>query len=107
MIGEMNCFVQVQSVSVTQDADGNIIATPSSVWNKWGKIRQNSSNLAITEGMSNYQESYTVEMWYEKNRPTRANYLLTYDGKTMKVLSVRLDNEGTRVLETITAYTSN
>jgi uncharacterized LabA/DUF88 family protein len=107
MIGEMNCLVQVQSVSVTQDTDGNIIATPSSVWNKWGKRRQNCSNLASTEGMSNYQESYTVEMWYERNRPTRANYLLTYDGKTMKVLSVRLDNEGTRVLETVTAYTSN
>lgn len=107
MIGEMNCLVQVQSISVTQDADGNIIATPSSVWNKWGNITQDSGNLLISQGMSNFSESYRVQMWYEKTRPVKANYLLIYNGKTMKVYNVRLDNEGQRMIETLTCYTSN
>lgn len=107
MIGEMNCLVQVQSVNVTQDADGNIIATPSSVWNKWAKVEQDSGNLLISQGMGNFSESYRLEMWYEKLRPTRANYLITYQGKTMKVYNVRVDNEGNRAKETVTAFTSN
>ncbi len=107
MIGEMNCLVQVQSISVTQDTDGNIVATPSSVWNKWAKVRQDSGNLLISQGMSNFSESFSLEMWYEKTKPTKANYLITYNGKTMKVYNVRPDNEGTRVKEIITAYTSN
>ena len=107
MIGEMNCLVQVQSVSVTQDSDGNIIATPSTMWNKWAKIIQDSGNLFISQGMSNFSESFRLEMWYEKTRPVYANYLITYNGKTMKVYNVRLDNEGNRMKETVTAYTSN
>ena len=107
MIGAMNCLVQVQSVSVTQDSDGNIVATPSSVWNKWAKVEQDSGNLLISQGMSNFSESYRIQMWYERNKPTLANYLLTYNGKTMKVYNVRVDNEGNRMIETITAFTSN
>lgn len=107
MIGEMNCLVQVQSISVVQDADGNIVATPSTVWNKWAKVSQDSGNLLISQGMSNFTESYRLEMWYERTRPTKANYLITYNNKTMKVYNVRLDNEGNRMKETITAFTSN
>ncbi len=107
MIGEMNCLVQVQSVLVTQDGDGNIIAVPSGAWVKWAKVQQDSGSLLISQGMSNFMESFRLEMWYERNRPIQANYLITYNGKTMKVYNVRLDNEGNRMKETITAYTSN
>lgn len=107
MIGEMNCLVQVQSVAVTQNESGDIEATPSTAWSKWGKVELDSGNLLISQGMSSFNESYRVQMWYEPTRPTRANYLLTYNGKTMKVYNVRLDNEGNRMVENITAYTSN
>lgn len=107
MIGEMNCLVQVQSVSVTQDSEGNIVATPSSAWNKWMRVRQTSGSLLISQGMSNFSESFELEGWYERTRPTKANYLITYNGKTMKVYNVIPDNEGNRMKEVITAYTSN
>jgi hypothetical protein len=107
MIGEMNCLIGVQSVSVTQDANGDLVVTPSAAWQKWATISQDSGNLLISQGMMNFNESYRVEMWYEPTRPTKANYILTYNGKTMKVYNVRLDNEGKRMTETITAYTSN
>lgn len=107
MIGEMNCLVEVQSVSVAQNADGDIVATPSYSWSKWAKVEQNSGNLGITNGMSNFTESYRLQMWYEPTRPTRANYLITYGDKTMKVVSVNVDNEGNRMIENIIADTSN
>ena len=107
MIGSMNCLVQVQSVTVTQDNNGDIVATPSSTWNKWAEVSQDSGNLLISQGMSSFNESFRVQMWYEPSRPTQPNYILTYNGKTMKVYNVRLNNEGNRMTETITAYTSN
>ena len=107
MIGQMNCLVQVQSVTVTQDSNGDIVATPAAAWSKWGNVTQDSGNLLISQGMSSFNESFRVQMWYEPSRPTLANYILTYNGKTMKVYNVRLDNEGNRMTETITAYTSN
>lgn len=107
MIGQMNCLVQVQSVAVTQDADGDIVTTPSAAWSKWARIEQDSGNLLISHGMINFIESFRVQMWYEPSRPTQANYVLTYNGKEMKVYNVRLDNEGNRMIENITAFTSN
>lgn len=107
MIGEMNCLIEVQSVAVTQDANGDIITTPSTVWKKWAKVEQNSGNLLMSQGMTNFSESYTVEMWYEPTRPTKANYVLTYNGKEMKIYNVRPDKEGNRAKEVITAFTSN
>lgn len=107
MIGQMNCLVEVQSVTVTQNADGDIVATPSYSWSKWANIEQNSGNLGIAQGMSSFNESYRLQMWYEPTRPTRANYLITHDGKTMKVVSVNVDNEGNRMIENIIADTSN
>lgn len=103
----MNCLVQVQSVAVSQNDDGDIVATPSTVWSKWADVQQDSGSLLISQGMSNFTESYRLQMWYEPTRPTQANYLITYNGKTMKVYNVRLDNEGNRTVENITAYTSN
>lgn len=103
----MNCLVQVQSVTVTQDANGDIVATPSGAWSKWADIQQNSGNLGINNGMGSYNESYRIQMWYEPSRPTRANYVLTYNGKSMKVVSVNVDNEGNRMIENIIADTSN
>lgn len=107
MIGQMNCLVQVQSITVTQDANGDIVATPSTAWSKWAEVQQDSGNLLISQGMSSFNESFRVKMWYEATRPTLANYIITYNGKTMKVYNVRLDNEGKRTVENITAYTSN
>lgn len=107
MIGQMNCLVEVQSVTVTQNSDGDIVATPSYSWSKWANIEQNSGNLGITQGMSSFNESYRLQMWYEPTRPTRANYLITYGDKTMKVVSVNVDNEGNRMIENIIADTSN
>jgi hypothetical protein len=107
MIGEMNCLIEVQSVSVSQDVNGDLVVTPSTAWQKWGNITQDSGNLLISQGMTNFNESYRVEMWYEATRPTKANYILSYNGKTMKVYNVRLDNEGKRMMERVTAYTSN
>lgn len=108
MIGEMNCLITIESVEIAQTADGDIVKRrPDKVWKKWGKIEQNSGNLLISHGMINFTESYTVEMWYEPTRPTKANYILTYNGKTMKVYNVRLDNEGNRMIETLTCFTSN
>lgn len=103
----MNCLIEVQSVSVSQNTDGDIEATPSTAWNKWAKVEQDSGNLLISQGMSSFNESFRVQMWYEPTRPTLANYILTYNNKTMKVYNVRLDNEGNRMVENITAYTSN
>jgi len=107
MIGQMNCLVQVQSVAVTQDENGDIVATPAAAWSKWAEITQDSGNLLISQGMGSFNESFRVQMWYEPSRPTQPNYILTYNGKTMKVYNVRLNNEGNRMTETITAYTSN
>lgn len=107
MIGQMNCLVQVQSVAVSQNDDGDIIATPSTVWNKWANVEQNSGNLGINNGMSNFTESYRLEMWYEPSRPTQPNYIITFDGKSMKVISVNVDNQGNRKVERIIADTSN
>jgi hypothetical protein len=107
MIGEMNCLIQVQSVDVSQDSNGDIVVTPSAAWSKWANIQQNSGSLLLSMGMTNFNESYTVKMWYEATRPTKANYILTYNGKVMKVYNVVPDNEGKRMMETIIAYTSN
>jgi head-tail adaptor len=107
MIGQMNCLIEVQSVSVSQNTDGDIEATPSAAWNKWADIKQNSGNLGITQGMGSFNESFRVQMWYEPTRPTLPNYILTYNGKTMKVVSVDVDNEGNRKVENIIADTSN
>lgn len=103
----MNCLVEVQSVTVVQNVDGDIVATPSYSWSKWADIKQNSGNLGINNGMGSFNESYRVQMWYEPTRPTLANYILTYNGKTMKVVSVDVDNEGNRMIENIIADTSN
>lgn len=103
----MNCLVEVQSVTVVQNADGDIVATPSYSWQKWANIEQNSGNLGIGNGMMNYSESYRIQMWYEPTRQTKANYIITYNGKEMKVVSVNVDNEGNRMIENIIADTSN
>lgn len=107
MIGQMNCLVEVQSVTVVQNADGDIVATPSYSWQKWAKVEQNSGNLGINNGMGSFNESYRIQMWYEPTRETKANYIITYNNKTMKVVSVNVDNEGNRMIETIIADTSN
>lgn len=107
MIGQMNCLIEVQSVTVAQNVDGDIVTTPSYSWQKWADVSQDSGNLLISQGMMNFSESYRVKMWYEPTRPTKANYVLTYNGKSLKVYNVRLDNEGNRMIETITCYTSN
>lgn len=107
MIGQMNCLVEVQSVTVVQDANGDIVPTPSSAWQKWANVEQNSGNLGINNGMGSFNESYRLQMWYEPTRPTMANYIITYKTKVMKVISVNVDNEGNRMLETIIADTSN
>lgn len=107
MIGQMNCIIGIQSVAVTQDGNGDLVSTPSATWEKWGDIQQDSGSLLISQGMTNFTESYRVKMWYEQTRPTHPNYVLTYNGKKMKVYNVRLDSEGKRMVEDITAYTSN
>jgi hypothetical protein len=108
MIGEMNCLVDVQSVAVSQDAGtGDIIITPSVAWQRWAKVEQDSGNLLISQGMTNFNESFRLQMWYDTQRPTKANYIITYNNKTLKVYNVRLDNEGKRMVETVTCYTSN
>lgn len=107
MIGQMNCLVDVQSVAVSQDGNGDLVVTPSVSWQKWANISQDSGTLLIGMGLTNFNESYKVQMWYEPSRPTKANYIITYEGKSLKVYNVKLDNEGKRTIETITAYTGN
>jgi head-tail adaptor len=107
MIGEMNCLINVQSVTVVQDDNGDIVSTPSVAWNKWADVQQDSGNFLISNGMTDFNESYRIKTWYEPTRETKAGYLITYNNKVMKVYNVRRDNEGNRTKEIITAFTSN
>lgn len=107
MIGEMNCLVTINSHTIAQDVNGDIVVTPSNTWQKWANVTKNSNSLLFGQGAINYDESYRLQMWYEPSRPTLANYTIQYNGKTMKVDSVTVDDEGKRMLETITASTKN
>lgn len=107
MVGQMNCLITVIAYPATQNADGDIVLGEPTTWQKWARVKQNSGNLLISSGMTNFNEAFEIEMWYEVSRPTLPDYELDYKGKRMKIYNMRLDNEGMRAVETITAYTSN
>lgn len=107
MIGQMNCYITIKAFDVTQNVDGDIVLGSPTSWNKWANVSQSNGNLLISNGMTNFTEAFDINMWYEPTKPTQANYEIDYDGKKMKIYSVRLDNEGSRTKEKIIAYTSN
>lgn len=104
---ELNTRVQVQPYSVAQDENGDIDAVMGDAYSKWAKVEQNNGNLLITNGMTDFDESYRITMRYEDSRPTTVSSLINYKSKTLKIYNVERQVEGNAWWEVITAYTKN
>lgn len=76
-----------------QNLSGGNVAVQTGSWNKWATVEERSGNRNDDYGQSKYPYTTRIIMRYEKERPTRSNDTIDYEGTRYEITSVRVSSE--------------
>ncbi len=106
-ISELDRRVTIRTFIEGQDeAGGNIKALLSS-YNVWAKVENISGSRTLENLQLQYSEAYRVTKRYERTRVVPNNAEVLYENDLLTIGAIRLQNEGDKQFEIITAYTSS
>lgn len=93
--------VIIRRWSSIQNTSGGNIATQVASWNKWAEVQERSGSVGDNFQQRTWTYDTTIVMRFEKERPTRSNDTIDYEGTRYEVQSVSIKREGHKQWEVI------
>lgn len=82
-----------------QDLQGGNIAVQVAYWDKWATVSERNGSQVNDYQQRQWNYTTTVAMRHEKERPTRSNDTIDFNGERYEITSVRIVDEAHRKWE--------
>lgn len=86
-----------------QDMQGGNIKALSSTYTVWAEMEQTSYDRSLNNGQLNNPNTFRITKRHEVSRPVSPDDEIVYEGRTMIINSIEIDNEGRKKFDIIIA----
>lgn len=98
---KLNRRVTIRRYTTAKNEFGGLVSVQTGAWNKWASV-DNRSGFPVNDYQQEkweYEQRFVIR--FERERPTKSNDLIEYEGRLYKVNSVSIDSEGFKAFEII------
>ncbi len=94
MIGEMRNHITIKQYTSTQDVGGGSQPVLANTYTVWAKVENRNGASQSTEGQVQWNYDYRITIRYDKLKAIKQNDQVEYDGKTLLINSLQIQDEG-------------
>lgn len=94
MIGEMRNHITIKQYTSTQGAAGGSQSVLANTYSVWAKVENRSGSTQTTNGQTQWNYDYKITIRYDKLKSIKQNDQAEYDGKTLLIQSMQIQDEG-------------
>ena len=100
---KLNSRVTIKRYSAIKNEFGGLESVLNASWTKWAEVQDRSGSSINDYQQSQWTYDSVIVMRYEKERPTRSNDVLNYEGTDYKINSIQIRKEAAKSWEYIQA----
>lgn len=98
MIGEMRNHITIKQYTSTQDAAGGSQSVLANTYSVWAKVENRNGSTQTTNAQTQWNYDYKITIRYDKLKNIKQNDQAEYDGKTLLINSLQIQDEGKKSL---------
>lgn len=98
---KLNRRITIRRYSTVKNDFGGLVSVQTGSWSKWAQANERfgTSSSTLQQQVWEYDQRFIIR--FEKDRPTKSNDLIEYEGRLFRVNSVGIDSEGFKAFEII------
>lgn len=100
---KLNRRVTLKRYTTLKNEFGGLVPVVTGEWSKWAEVRDRTGNNINEYQQSQWNYTNIFILRYEKERPTRSNDVLVYEGENYKINYIQIRTEGHKSFEWIEA----
>lgn len=94
MVGTLNQRIAVNALTKSVDDGGGVSKTSAVAYSLWAAVENRTGQANFVEGQRQAEYDYKITCRYYSGKLVTTANTITYKGKTLKVNSVQIKDEG-------------
>jgi SPP1 family predicted phage head-tail adaptor len=90
----MRNHIVIKQYTSTQDQGGGPQSVLANTYTVWARVENRNGGSQSTEGQLQWNYDYRITIRYDKLKAIKQNDQVEYDGKTLLINSLQIEDEG-------------
>ncbi len=94
MVGKLNTRITINQLATVKDAGGGVSKTSTPIYTVWAYVENRTGQANFSEGQRQVDYDYKITVRSHNSRTITTANTISYNSKTLRILSVQKVDEG-------------